>query len=256
MISSAYDVTSITQGELVNIGFSVYDPVNMTTDVELIIQQNDTVYFSTTKTVDRTRQFWSVRDYPVGEVTFTIRYGAISKSHIINVTESSVNVSTKDTDLESQLKAAGRSNSDNNREVWVSGDVTTTFENFNWDSTGWVQDENGDVALRCSGDSRATNKALVTTTDSCWLASYDEVGFVPGSNNLYGQGQLYSSIFSSDKESRKKYIVDDTETGGWWLRSTYYTTSNSTMFWRVQKSGASYGDIKTGLFYVAFGFCI
>ena len=97
---------------------------------------------------------------------------------------------------------------------------------------------------------------MVTTTDSCWLASYDEVGFVPGSNNLYGQGELYSSIFSSDKESRKKYIVDDTETGGWWLRSTYYTTSNSTMFWRVQKSGASYGDIQTGLFYVAFGFCI
>ena len=105
-------------------------------------------------------------------------------------------------------------------------------------------------------DGGATNKALVTTTDSCWLASYDEVGFVPGSNNLYGQGELYSSIFSSDKESRKKYIVDDTETGGWWLRSTYYTTSNSTMFWRVQKSGASYGDIQTGLFYVAFGFCI
>lgn len=166
MISSAYDVTSITQGELVNIGFSVYDPVNMTTEVELIIQQNDTVYSSTTRTVDRTRQFWSVRDYPMGEVTFTIRYGAISKSHIINVTKSSVNISTKDTDLEFQLKAAGRSNSDNNREVWASGDVTTTFENFNWDSTGWVHDENGDVALRCSGDSRATINFMPFKSDA------------------------------------------------------------------------------------------
>lgn len=100
------------------------------------------------------------------------------------------------------------------------------------------------------------NKALVTTTDHCWIASYDEVGFTSGNYNLAGQGELYSSIFSSNKASRKKYIMDNTETGGWWLRSSYYTTSSSTMFWRVQKSGASYGDIQSNLYYVAFGFCI
>ena len=105
-------------------------------------------------------------------------------------------------------------------------------------------------------DGGANNKTLVTTIDNCWLASYNEVGFNPNNNSLSGQGTIYSSIFSSDKESRKKYIVDDTETGGWWLRSTYYTTSSNTMFYRVQKSGSSYGDIQTGLFYVAFGFCI
>ena len=105
-------------------------------------------------------------------------------------------------------------------------------------------------------DGGPTNENLVITTDSCWLASYDEVGFTSGRYNLAGQGELYSSIFSSDKYTRKKYIVDDTETGGWWLRSTYYTSSSSSMFWRVQKSGASYGDIQTGAFFVAFGFCI
>lgn len=105
-------------------------------------------------------------------------------------------------------------------------------------------------------DGGAGNKKLITTVDSCWLASYDEVGFSANSNSLSGQGELYSAIFSTDKSSRQKYIVDDTETGGWWLRSTYYTTSTNTMVWRVQKSGASYGDIQTGLFYVAFGFCI
>lgn len=105
-------------------------------------------------------------------------------------------------------------------------------------------------------DGGSSDKTLATSTDSCWLASYDEVGFTSGSYNLSGQGELYSSIFSSDKESRKKYIVDNTETGGWWLRSSYYTMTSNTMFWRVQKSGASYGDIQSGLFYVAFGFCI
>lgn len=105
-------------------------------------------------------------------------------------------------------------------------------------------------------DGGINNKTLVTTTDSCWLASYDEVGFIANNYSLSGQGELYSSIFSSNKTSRSKYIIDNTETGGWWLRSSYYTTSGSSMFWRVQKSGASYGDIQSGLFYVAFGFCI
>lgn len=105
-------------------------------------------------------------------------------------------------------------------------------------------------------DGGANNKTLVTTTDSCWLASYDEVGLTSGSNNLKGQGQLYSSIFSSNKETRKKYITDDTLTGGWWLRSSYYSTNSNSMFWRVTNSGGSYSDIAFNSFYIAFGFCI
>ena len=155
MISSAYDITSITQGELVNIGFSVYDPVNMTAEITLTIKQGDTIYSTSSRTVDRTRQTWSTRDYPIGEVEFIITYGVISKSHTITVAENNIDISVKETDLEFQLKAAGKSNSDNDRDVWSSGDVTTTFEYFNWDSTGWVNDENGDTALRLSGDASA-----------------------------------------------------------------------------------------------------
>ena len=105
-------------------------------------------------------------------------------------------------------------------------------------------------------DGGSSNKALITTTDSCWIASYDEVGLTSGSNNLSGQGELYSSIFSSNKESRKKYITDDTAAGGWWLRSSYYSLNSSSMFWRVTNSGGSYSDIAFNSFYVAFGFCI
>ena len=105
-------------------------------------------------------------------------------------------------------------------------------------------------------DGGSTNKALITTTDSCWLASYDEVGLTAGNNNLSGQGELYDSIFSSNKNSRKKYITDDVTSGGWWLRSSYYSTNSSSMFWRVTNSGGSYSDIAFNSFYVAFGFCI
>lgn len=105
-------------------------------------------------------------------------------------------------------------------------------------------------------DGGSTNKTLITTTDSCWLASYDEVGLISGSNNLPGQGELYSAIFSNDKSSRKKYITDDTASGGWWLRSSYYSPNSNSMFWRVTNSGGSYSDIAFNSFYIAFGFCI
>lgn len=166
MISSAYDVTSITQGELINIPFSVYDPSNMTTEITLTIKQGEEIYSTSTRTVDRTRQIWSTRDYPIGEVTFVITYGNINKIHIVNVTENNIDVHVKETDLEFQLKAAGKSNSDNDRNIWVSGDVTTTFENINWDSTGWVNDENGDVALRLSGDAKATINFMPFSSDA------------------------------------------------------------------------------------------
>jgi hypothetical protein len=105
-------------------------------------------------------------------------------------------------------------------------------------------------------DGGASNKKLVTTTDRCWLYSYDEVALISGSNNLSGQGEVYSEIFSSDKSSRRRYITDDTAAGGWWLRSSYYSTNSNSMFWRVTNSGGSYSDIAFNSFYVAFGFCI
>ena len=105
-------------------------------------------------------------------------------------------------------------------------------------------------------DGGSNNKTLVITTDACWLASYNEVGLTSGSNHLSGQGAIYSAIFSSNKDSRKKYITDDTATAGWWLRSSYYSANSSSMFWRVTNSGGSYSDIAFNSFYVAFGFCI
>ena len=166
MIASAYSVESVTQGELINIPFMVYDPSNMETGITLTISQGDEVYSTSTRTVDRTRQIWSTRDYPIGQVVFAITYGNVIKSHIVTVVENDIDVSVKETDLEFQLKAAGRSNSDNDRDVWTSGDVTTTFEYINWESTGWVNDEHGDTALRLSGDAKATINFMPFQTDA------------------------------------------------------------------------------------------
>ena len=104
-------------------------------------------------------------------------------------------------------------------------------------------------------DGGALNPELVTTTDSMWIASCTEIGLSP-TGLLPGQGELYASIFSSDKSSRKKDIMDNTLSAGWWLRSSYYSQDSSTLFWRVTDSGGSYSDIAYNSFYVAFGFCI
>ena len=166
MIASAYNVASVTQGELINIPFMVYDPSNMETEITLTILQGSDVYSTSTRTVGRTRQTWSTRNYPIGQVTFTIAYGNIDKSHSITVVKNDIDVSVKDTDLEFQLKAAGKSNSDNDRDVWVDGDVNTTFEYINWESTGWVNDENGDTTLRLSGDAKATINFMPFKSDA------------------------------------------------------------------------------------------
>lgn len=106
-------------------------------------------------------------------------------------------------------------------------------------------------------DGGGNNKTLVTTTDSCWIASYDEVGLSANSNAVSGQGQIYSDIFSNtNSSSRIKFIIDTTEKGRWWLRSSYYSSGSNSMFWRIQLSGISYNNSASEEFYVAFGFCI
>ena len=166
IIASAYPTTSLTQGELVSIPFNVYDPVNMTTEITLTISQGDEVYSTSTRTVDRTRQIWSTRNYPVGETTFTITYGNMSKSHTLTIVKNDIEINTEKNNLEFELKAAGRSNKDNDRDVWANSGVTTTFENLNWEGTGWIDDDNGDTALRLSGDAKATINFMPFKTDA------------------------------------------------------------------------------------------
>ena len=166
LISSVYTVETVTQGELVSIPFTVYDPINLETQITLSILKDGEVYSENTRTVDSTRQTWNIRDYPVGQVSFVITYGAISKVHVVTVVKNSINVVVKESDLEFQLISAGRSNADDDKNIWSDGDVTTTFEYVNWDSSGWVEDNNGDVVLRLFGDAKATINFQPFKTDA------------------------------------------------------------------------------------------
>lgn len=108
-------------------------------------------------------------------------------------------------------------------------------------------------------DGGANSKKLITTVDSCWIPSYDEVGFaMDRTDNLKGQGTWYSSTFGfgpSGNSTRIKYLSDGHTIGRWWLRTTSYGDS-SILFLRIQNSGGVQTDGLWNEYYVAFGFCI
>ena len=177
VIASIYGLDEVTQGDLVSIPYLVYDPVKINTDVDLVVYSQvagELIEITrNTVTVDRARQFWNTRQYPVGTTVFTISYTynlygeetTVIKSHIIKVNALDVDVTPDEDSLQLYLSAQGRSNNEQNPDIWSytqapNGDktyetVTTTFTGFNWKSNGWITDESGDTCLRLNGEARA-----------------------------------------------------------------------------------------------------
>lgn len=182
LISSVCNIKTVKQYEVINIPFSVYHSTNPSPLVDLIISQDGVEYSRKAMVANRDeRMVWSVRTPLIGDVTFTISYEGISKSHVITVAESDISVSVRQDDLAFELKADGKSNNDTDKDIWKSdiGNVSVNFENVGWNvtqktfiisgadsgneikkqyaiGTGWITDDSGRTALRLSGDARAT----------------------------------------------------------------------------------------------------
>ena len=172
LLSSVYEKKEIVQGDLISIPYVIYDPSSLTATIQLIVsymkEGEEVEYSNTTITVDRAQQFWNTRLYPQGKTKFTIQYNynwneeyqqflkSISKSYTVQVNEPDIDVEPVTNDLELLLSAAGRSNNETNPAQWTYNGITTTFENFNWKSNGWIPDANGDTCLRLTGDAKAT----------------------------------------------------------------------------------------------------
>ena len=178
MITSVYKVSEVTHGDLVSIPYMVYDPTKLEADVELIICSQVAGELIEIErlpvTVGRGLQYWNTRKYPEGKNIFTISYTyklygvetTITKSHTVVANAIDINVTAETDSLALYLSAQGRTNAEQNPAVWrftpeailgqPSDEITTTFENFNWRSNGWVVDDSGDTCLRLNGDARAT----------------------------------------------------------------------------------------------------
>lgn len=207
-IASPLSISTASQGELLSIPYTVYDPAKLSCDITLTIytlSAGSKIISSTQEiTVDRTRQTWNTRRYPTGTVYFEIAYpgASISKAHSLTVTEAAIDVEPITNDLEVALLSTGRSNNEADPAVWTYDGVTTSFENVNWSSSGWIEDNDGDVALRLNGDAKAT------------------VNYKPFSTDLRTHGKTIEIEFAIRDVNNRDAVVIDCMSGGIGLQAT------------------------------------
>ena len=157
IIASNFSQTTATEGDTIEIPWLVYTPSASLSDVTLKIygKENDSwvQYWSNSLTnIPRTNQVWKTKNYPTGDVKFEIASGGVSKSFEMTIAELEVDIELLDT-YNSRLSAAGKSNSDVNRNQWVeekSGNNVITMNQFNYITNGWI-----DGALEVSGSATA-----------------------------------------------------------------------------------------------------
>ena len=130
--------------------YRVYDPGGITAAVTLEVNGEAIQNL----TVDRTEQTWTYRPIAVGDLTQTIRCGNEHVSWTQTVTESKIQVEAETSELALHLSSYGRSNAEENPGVWESGNISCQFQNFNFVSDGWLQDEEDNTVLRVTGDAR------------------------------------------------------------------------------------------------------
>lgn len=143
-------LTGVEQYNSIVKKYRVYNPASLTSAISLEV--NGEVL--TNLTVDRTEQTWTYRADDIGELTQTIRCGDVYVSWTQTVTESSIKVDAETEALALYLSSYGRSNNEDDPAVWQSDTVSCEFNNFNFVSDGWLQDDDEITVLRVTGDAR------------------------------------------------------------------------------------------------------
>ena len=152
IIATSFQDGTVAQYTTLAIPFTVYDPANLTAEVELSV--NGSVV--SRQTVDRTQQIWSYRADNAGDLALEISCGSASRTIALTVTASEMEIEAETEGLSLYLSSAGRSNTEENPGVWEYGDISAVFSGFNFTSDGWQLDEDNIPVLRVSGDARLT----------------------------------------------------------------------------------------------------
>lgn len=144
------DTKTATQGESLFIPYMAYDPMTETPVVTYTIFNEDgTEYSKQEYTIDGTTQEWITLDYPIGNTRFRISIGGVYAETTIAVAESTVKIETIQDSLVLDFNPKGRSNQEDNPEVWTDGNVTATFADVGFaGSDGWLNDSTGSTMLR------------------------------------------------------------------------------------------------------------
>lgn len=147
IIASTMEHIYMKQYETVSIPFVVYDPLNNPADITLKINDSTVA----TRKVDRTQQSWVYKAMSQGGGAMTIACRSISKTFSLTVDKSSITAEAETRNLELFLTSQGRSNQDTNKEIWKYNDIEVSFNGMNYQTNGWVEDSDGNIAMRLSG---------------------------------------------------------------------------------------------------------
>ena len=88
--------------------------------------------------VPRSTQTYANRFTEQGAQSMKLVSGATEYPFYIDVSKSSIDVEEATLDLRLKLSAAGRSNGESDPAHWEHGEVKTTFENVDWQTSGWT----------------------------------------------------------------------------------------------------------------------
>ena len=145
--------STVIQYENFEVKYQVYDPLmsgNGRDDYFTVYIYKNGALFSEVSRKYIAGQWLTLdltESYDVGNNQYTIACGTASKLITFYVTtEGSRDLGLTHTDsLIMNLSATGRSNDEIavNRPIWTSGRYETTFNNFNWYSNGWKNDNDG-----------------------------------------------------------------------------------------------------------------
>lgn len=228
IIASQFNETSVPQYSTLSLPYRVYDPQSLTTAVEIYAANA----LDGALTVDRTVQTYTHRCSIAGALVIEIVAGETTRTFNLTVEESSVTILPETSGLSLYLGAVGRSNSENNPAQWVYENIYAQFTNFNWSSNGWIQDADGNVALRLtgnarcvipyqifSGDFRTTGKTIEIEFSTSGVMDYDTpvVSCMAGGRGIEVTPQLarisseQSSIqtqFKEDEHVRLSFVVE------------------------------------------------
>lgn len=152
IIATSFQNETVAQYTTLAIPFTVYDPANLTAEVELSV--NGSVV--SRQTVDRTQQIWSYRADNAGDLALEISCGSASRTIALTVTASEMEIEAETEGLSLYLSSAGRSNTEENPAVWEYDSIAARFSGFNFTSDGWQLDDDNIPVLRVSGDARLT----------------------------------------------------------------------------------------------------
>lgn len=228
VISATFENEHVRQYDNLAIKYQVYTPNELYSSITL----SDGVNSTTLPSVDRDVKLWSYIVENSGDYTLTITCGSVVKVFEFSAEPSSINVEAVDDYLELHLSSYGRNNSEEHPETWNYGDIESELTNFNFISDGWVNDADGIVSLKVTGDARVnipfnvfennftrdgkTIEIEFSTTDvrdydteiiSCWSG---DRGFkvTPQSVIIKSEGTEMVTQFKEDEHIRLTFTIE------------------------------------------------